>query len=176
MSLSSVVGKISPVLGSILNAFVPGSSLVLNAIENVFGLPSGSSDDTIAAAIQADPDASIKLKQIEADHEAAIMDMQTKIRLGAYAREEIIVESTHKRDWVLDVLAIGTVSGFFLVSALIFFIHIDQSMTGIVNFVCGEISSLAAIVISYYFGATFKQQMSNSASRPVTLPPPAQTR
>lgn len=179
-TLSNVVGKISPVLGSILGAFVPGGSLIVSAIANAFGV-AGQNEDELVRAIQADPEAAIKLKQIELDHKQAIANMETQIRLGAYDREKSIVESTHQRDWVLDILAIGTVTGFFLLAILIFLIKVDPSMNGIVNFVFGEISSMAALVLSYYFGATFKQQFSTSAVlsnqlKPVVLPPPAQTK
>ena len=174
-TLTEVVGRISPVLGSLLGAFVPGGSLIVSGLAALFGVSSGSQDD-IAKAIAADPDAAVKLRQFELQHQDAILDAQTKIRLGAYQREAEVVKATGHRDWVVDMLAIGTVSGFFILCLLIFFVKVDPSMAGIVNFVCGEVSSMCALVLSYFFGATFKSGSSVPPFSNVTLPPPGQTR
>ncbi len=174
-TLQDVVSKISPALGAILGTFVPGGSLIVSGLASLFGVTSTNQDD-IAKSIQADPDAAVKIKQFEYEHQDALIEAQTKIRLGAYQREAEVVKATGHRDWVIDFLAIGTVSGFFLLSALIFFVKVDPSMAGIVNFVCGEISTASMMVLAYYFGATFKAGASIPPMQNVVLPPPAQTR
>lgn len=174
--LTDVVGRISPVLGSLLGAFVPGGSLLIAALGALFGVSSGNTDD-IAKAIQADPDAIVKLRQFEIAHQDAILDSQTKIRLGAYQREAEIVKATGHRDWVLDALALGTVGGYFIIGTMIFFVKIDPTMSGIVNFMCGELSTAAMMVLAYFFGATFRHQgvVPQGRRTDQLLPPPSQS-
>ena len=40
MNLSQVVGKVSPVIGAALNAFVPGSGLIVTGLAHLFGVDS----------------------------------------------------------------------------------------------------------------------------------------
>lgn len=167
MSLATVVAKFSPLLGSALSTVCPIAGLVVKALGLAFG---GTTQDEIAANIAGDPDAAVKIKQLETEHEDALLQVQLGIRQGAYEREELVTKATGKGDWCLHFLAISFTLCFFLYSSLALFraTYFDKGMWH-------DLLNVEMLILSFYFGASYVQ------SRPVvhpdlTLPPPAQTR
>jgi len=69
--IGGIVASAAPVLGTLLGG--PAGGAVGGIIASVLG--SEAKPDAVAAAIQADPDAMVKLRQIEADHEADLQRM-----------------------------------------------------------------------------------------------------
>lgn len=175
--LKDVIAKSSPLIASVLGSINPLAGVLFSAVAHLFGLPTTATADDVANAVNADPDHDIKLRTLEVQHQDDLFNAKVQLRLGAYNRESEVVKATGKRDFVLDILALGTVGGYFLISTLVFFVHIDTSMNGIVNFMCGELSTAAMMVLAYFFGATFSRPAQPSTlNKEVVLPPPAQTK
>jgi len=66
--LGKTVGKYAPLIGNLLP--IPGAGIAGTLLAAAFGTE--NTPDAIHAAIQADPDAAIKLAKIEADNHAAL--------------------------------------------------------------------------------------------------------
>ena len=63
--VGELVADAAPILGAVLP--IPGGAAIGAAIASKFG--TAANPDAVAAAIKADPDAAVKLKQIEVEHE-----------------------------------------------------------------------------------------------------------
>ena len=70
------------------NAVLPGSGAAVAAIEEALGLHTGSSPDAISKAIDADPEAAIKLAQIQADKEVELARLVAQQNIAALDSED----------------------------------------------------------------------------------------
>lgn len=71
MSLADIVSKAAPILGGFLTAGPVGAGAVaLKMLASEFGVE--PTEDAVSKAISADPDAAVKLAQIEADNKVAL--------------------------------------------------------------------------------------------------------
>jgi hypothetical protein len=148
-NLYTVINKIAPLLVIGLKSTSPVSAMILNLIADAFG---AKIDDNLATTIANDPDASVKLKQIEMDHQNVLIQSQVQDRMSAREREEKIVELTHKRDWVIDAIAITVILGFFSLCLVNYFV--SPSDDHIISMLIGQVSGAFVMVLSYYFGSS----------------------
>ena len=89
-SIKDTVGSIAPIAGTILGG--PAGGAVGGMIASALGV--ANTPDAVAAAIKADPDAAIKIRQIEAQLE------QTKLAVrGEVVKAEATGESWLQRNW-----------------------------------------------------------------------------
>jgi len=103
-SLSEIVSKAAPILGAALGGFGAPIGMIVSGIASLFG---GATDENdLIAKIKADPEAFLKLKQFEMQHEVDLLKFATEDRKSAREREASIVKSTGKRDWVNDFLSV----------------------------------------------------------------------
>lgn len=174
-NLSKVVGSIAPILGNVLNLALPGSGLVISSLAHLFGAnPDDESD--IASKISADPDAYLKLKQFEMTHAEELAKLEAADRENARGRENTIVSSTGKRDWVMDYLAVFIVVAFFGMCLLVAFIKIDPNISQVFYMLLGALAGGFSVILNYYWGSSAGVKNINSQKPEVVLPPPAQTR
>jgi hypothetical protein len=151
-AIAETVSKYAPLLGSVISESNPIAGLILMAIAKIFNV--SSHPDYIINAINNDPDAALKLKKLEYEHEDIILQNQTEDRINARDRETKVIQLTGKRDWVLDFLSIIVVIGFFSLCILNYFIKPDDD--NIIIMLIGQISSGFMLCLSYYFGSSNK--------------------
>lgn len=80
--LSGVVGKAAPIVGTLLGG--PAGGAIGGVIASVLG--TGNNPDEVAAALSANPDALVKVKQIEADQKTRLSELavdQAKAEIAA---------------------------------------------------------------------------------------------
>jgi hypothetical protein len=157
MSLSSIVSKYAPLLGSVVSSINPLAGIAVNLIAQAFGANPKNTDDIIAK-INADPEAEIKLKQIEYQHEEILQKTATEDRMSAREREEKVIQVTGKRDYVLDSIAFTVVFGYFFMCAMVTFTKLDSTDHDILYMLIGQLTGGFIMVLSYYFGASNKSQ------------------
>ena len=181
--LKNVLSKSVPFLGSVIGTASPVAGVLFNSIASLFGLDSNASPEDLRKAIEGDKEAYLKLRTLEMTHASEIQQAELQMRLGAYNREIEVVKATGRHDWVLSALALSMIAGFFIYAFMLFFVHVDSTVHDIVMFIAGQISSMAILVASYFFGATVhrgKMPEIHTAFAPSTpdviLPPPAKTR
>jgi hypothetical protein len=158
-SLIAIVGKSAPLLASALGSPIAGMAIGL--IENLFGMKS-STPDELANAINADPDAAIKLKELELKHTEDLQKItadtystEVRDRESARQRESDVTKATGNRDWIVHTLAITFTVGFF--------IYISVTIFSLVQFnsdIFHDLLSAELLILSYYFGSC--HQMSRS--------------
>lgn len=149
--LGSLVKTAAPLLGSALGS--PLAGMAVSLIANAFGVKSNDVSE-LMTAIQNDPNATVKLKEIEAEHEEA---------LAKIASENYAIEADDRKDarasavtgsyeWFVHLLTVVVTSGFFGCILLVFLIKADDSDQHILNMMIGSLGTTWVQVISYYFG------------------------
>ncbi len=154
-----------PLLANALTGGAAGT--VLNLVGGVLGL-GGDDSDAIEKAIANNPDAIIKLKELEMTHkeelqrialEQARLDMKhdqafLQDKDSARNREIELTKSTGKRDTNLYVLAWTVVGAFFILTAVLIYHPLDNSATGYINQLFGAMATGFGLVLSYFFGSS----------------------
>lgn len=172
--LGNVVSAIAPALGNVLNLALPGSSLVVSALASMFGGTQDNTDD-LANKIAQDPDAALKLLDYQNRHLEELQRIAASDRSSARDREKNIVQSTGKRDWVVNFIALFLVFGFFALIMIVAFTNADNSDRDILYLLTGQLSSAFLYVVSYYFGSTVPVKEAKPEMT-VKLPEPAETK
>lgn len=160
---ASLVKKGAPLLGSVIGGPVGGK--VGQLVASAFGADPDDPDDVIAK-IEADPEAAIKLRELETKHrerleelkleEARIALTEKSIYLAdaqsARDREKAIVRTTGKKDINLYVLAWVVVGGFFILTGILMFKGIGSNP--VLDILFGGLVSGFATVLGYFFGSS----------------------
>ena len=89
-SIKDTVGSVAPIAGSLLGG--PAGSAVGSMIASALGV--SSTPDAVAAAIKSDPQAAIKIRQIEAQLEQTRLEVR-----GQAIQAEATGESWLQRNW-----------------------------------------------------------------------------
>ncbi len=91
--IENFIAKSAPLLASAVGGPIAG--VAVNLISNLFGSDPKNPDD-ILKKMQADPDAAMKLKQLEMQHEESLLQIQ----MQSYAKE--IEDRSNARNFVLN--------------------------------------------------------------------------
>lgn len=151
--LASVVEKFSPLIGSALGSPL-GGVLVTFIAHAIKANPTDVKD--IIDKIKTDPDAEVKIKEME----AMVNDLQ-----NARNREVAYTNATKQRDWMLPLLAVIVVLGFFVTTWVVMFADIDQDEKYFLFCLILGIGVQFAQVYNYYFGR-FNDELLRMLSTP----------
>jgi hypothetical protein len=148
-NLLTLLKSVAPTLATAVGGPLGGAAVAM--IADKLGLD----DKTVQGVTQAliaDPDKLNKLKEMEL--EFAKLDAQD--RNSARNREvEMAKADVHFiTKNIASILALGTLSGSMIMTALIFFVDFPDSQENIIIFALGFLSSSATQVLSYYFGSS----------------------
>lgn len=174
--LARIVSSSAPLVGNLLNLALPGSGMVISSLAALFGAKSSDTED-IASKISVDPEAYLKLSQFEAENALEIEKLIANDRISARAMNTANVAATGKRDWVMDVIALLMVCGFFIMCFIVTFVPMHKENTDLMYMVIGQFSTGFITVLAFFFGASRIQASPHSFKRgEIDIPPPAQTR
>lgn len=154
-NLKSVVSKVAPLLGSALGS--PLAGVALSFISNSFGDKNGEfSPEQLLAKITSDPDAAVKLKEIEMKHETELRQIafntyqaQLNDIQNARAAKNATEQFTGKKDWLIPFLVLAAVGlfGFCLFAAW----FSSGSANQIFIYLIGQQSGVYLSVYAFYF-------------------------
>lgn len=157
----SIAEKSAPLIGTVLGSPLAGVGLSLLA--SVFGANPASPED-ILSKMQADPDAALKIRQLELQNQVTLeqiasnnFKIQTDDTANARDREEDVLKITGKFDWVQHACAIIAVVGFFIVIALVFMTSFDKNDHDVLYMMVGVLGGTFTTIYSYYFGSSIKK-------------------
>ncbi len=157
-TLGSVVSRFAPLLGSAISAGNPLAGVLVSLVGSMFGADAKGTDPSILISkILGDKDAEIKLKQIELDHQEALLQTEVDDRKSAREREETIVQITGRRDWLLDMIAFIVIAGYFIMCALVLFNKLNNENNQVLYMMFGQLTGGFIMVLSYYFGSSKTQ-------------------
>ncbi|MDR5772070.1 MULTISPECIES: hypothetical protein [unclassified Caballeronia] len=179
--VASAVSKFAPILGNAVPGVgtVVGAGVGLAASVIAKALGTDPSPDSIMAALAADPDAIVKLKQAEMDHEkdlASIAAQREQTNL-AYQQSVYVAEAADRdsarqlaakqpRDFMRPLLALAVVC---LTGYIVYVVMSgkaggwNETVIALVSTVMGYIISELKSVYGFYFGMTKDAQVQNAA-------------
>lgn len=170
-NLTHTLAHAAPLLGS---AFAgPGGAAVGSILAAKFG-GDASEPETLHALIQADPDAHLKLKQIELDHEVALQRLtlqaashalETGIqdRLSARQRElDISKLPKGERDHTPAVLAYLLTLGAFVALAALFHCNLPEKNQMMVLGIVSSLITLWVGAVGYYHGSSMGSRLKDA--------------
>ena len=151
--LKNVVGAVAPTLGTALGG--PMGGMAANMIAEVLGVP--NTPKAIEKAIQdATPEQMLERKKAEQDFELQMKELDVDVfKLETQDKQD--ARGKFGKDWTARIMGIATVGGFLGYIFMVTLQPPEQNSEALINLVLGYLGGLASAVISFYFGASHKQ-------------------
>lgn len=158
--VGKTVASIAPVLGTVLGGpvgLIAGAAGSL--IANVLGVE--SDPKAVQAAVAADPEAIVKLKQIEADHQSRLLDWQAQqiqadlenVKSARDREVKMVQAGAVIASWLPPALISTIVSlGFFVV--LYKYLEAPNDMGDGAMLLLGTLAAAFSAVVNYYLGSS----------------------
>lgn len=179
--VASAVSKFAPILGNAVPGVgtVVGAGVGLAASVIAKALGTDPSPDSIMTALSADPDAVVKLKQAEMDHERDLAQIAAQREAAAlaaqtaqYSAEAADRDSARKlaatqpRDWVRPTITFGLLFGAVAILVFVFkgdsAILRDSTTSLTVGTVIGYWFNELKQTLAFWFGTTRDATLTNA--------------
>ena len=150
--LLSLVKGIAPSIATALGS--PLAGMAVSALAERFGVE--NQVEAVTKAIKADPEAAMKLKQLELDKFKAVLADKDSAR----NREATIATSEKApliNKLVSPLLAIIVVVAWVGIQYTLLNTTVPQEMRELVARVLGTLDGALMVILSYYFGASTKE-------------------
>jgi hypothetical protein len=147
--LSDILKTMAPGLATLVAG--PLGGIAVKAIADKFGVE--DTLEAVTAAIQSDPDAAMKLREIDLKE----IEAHAKDRDSARNRETAIATSAAApmlNKVVTPVLALGVVGLSFVLFAILIFVDVKAEAKDILIYILGVLSAAVTQILSYYFGSS----------------------
>ena len=151
--LANIVGSVAPTLGTALGG--PLGGMAGDVISKVLGVENNPASLEKAIA-QATPEQLLEIKKAEKDFEAKMKQLDVDI-YKLEAEEKKDARRHFSKDWTARIIGIAMVGGFLGYIFLVTLQPPEQNSEALINLVLGYLGGLASAVISFYFGASNKQ-------------------
>lgn len=162
--LEEAVGRFAPTLGTLVGG--PAGAVVGSLIASTLG--TGGTPDEVSQALISNPDAAVKLKQIEADRQVELQKLATSVELQRITSDVDDRQGARKREvdtkdtFTPRALAIGVTVGFFGVLGWLL-VEGKPSLGGDALLVMlGSLGTAWAAIVNYYFGSSASSQTANA--------------
>ena len=151
--LTNIIGSVAPTLGTALGG--PLGGMAGDAISKVLGCDNDpvSLEKAIATAT---PEQLLEIKKVEKEVEAKMKELDVDLyKLETQEKQD--ARKTFSKDWTARIIGIAMVGGFLGYIFLVTLQPPEQNSEALINLVLGYLGGLASAVISFYFGASNKQ-------------------
>jgi hypothetical protein len=154
-SIAGAVGKAAPVLGTLLGG--PAGPAIGAMIASALG--TSADPDVVSEALSNNPDALVKLRQIEADkatklQELVVEQAKTVIQTEAADRDSARKMQQATGSYIPAALAVVVTLGFFAVLALLVFHGKPEKGGDALMIMVGSLGGAWSTVMAFYFGTT----------------------
>jgi len=151
--LKNIVGAVAPTLGTALGG--PMGGMAANMIADVLGVP--NNPKAIEKAIQdATPEQMLELKKVEQEFELKMKELEVDV-FNLEVADGQDARKAFSKDWTARIVGVSVVGGFMGYIFLVTLQPPEQNSEALINLVLGYLGGLASAVISFYFGASNKQ-------------------
>lgn len=150
--LASLLKGISPGLATVVAG--PLGGMAVKAIADKLGV--ADTVEAVTAAVKEDPDAALKLAEIDLKQ----FELESKDRDSARGREVGLAAAGGSRlaQLVMPILAVGTVALTYLFVGILLFKTVPTEQQQLIIFALGFMTASAQQVLSYYFGSSKSSQ------------------
>ena len=150
--LSNIVGAVAPTLGTALGG--PFGGMAGDVISKVLGVENNPKSIEQALA-SATPEQLIEIKKAEKDFEAKMKELDVDLYKLETAEKQH-ARGMFSKDWTARIIGIAMIGGFLGYIFLVTLQPPEQNSEALINLVLGYLGGLASAVISFYFGASNK--------------------
>jgi hypothetical protein len=151
--LTNIVGSVAPTLGAALGG--PLGGMAGDVISKVLGVENNPASLEKAIAT-ATPEQLMEIKKAEIEFEKQMKELDVDI-YKIEAEEKKDARKHFSKDWTARIIGIAMVGGFLGYIFLVTLQPPEQNSEALINLVLGYLGGLASAVISFYFGASNKQ-------------------
>lgn len=154
--IAGLVGKAAPILGTLLGG--PAGGAVGGIIASALG--TGNTADEVAAALQANPDAAVKLRELQDAKEIRFAELaaeQARLEIATAAQDRASAREREARTgdtWTPRGLAILVTLGFFGVLAFLLLKGKPEQGGDALLVMLGSLGTAWASITAYYFGSS----------------------
>jgi hypothetical protein len=175
--IGAKIAGAAPILGGLIGGPAgAGVGQVVNLVAGALGIePDQATPEAVAHQLESDPEALLKLRQLETTHaeelqRIALEQLRVELadRADARAREIAITRSTGQRDYQLYILAWLVVVGFGALCAVLMRYAVPEGSSQVVYMLFGSLASGFTLVLQYFFGSS---RSSQDKTRLLTQPP-----
>jgi VIT1/CCC1 family predicted Fe2+/Mn2+ transporter len=156
--VSSVISRYAPALASVISTGSPVAGALVSLVLTAFGFDSKTSPEELVKRLATDPEAIIKLRQIELDHKQLMMSNEIEDRKSARDRELQMVGKLNSRDWIMDMIALTVIIGFFVMLGFVLIDEVNPNSNQAFFLMIGTLTGGFVTVLSYYFGGSRKNE------------------
>tara|TARA_A100001388_G_scaffold68751_1_gene48636 strand:+ start:1977 stop:2447 length:471 start_codon:yes stop_codon:yes gene_type:complete len=152
--LGNIIGSVAPTLGTALGG--PLGGMAGDVISKVLGCDNDpvSLEKAISAAT---PEQLLEIKKAEKEFETKMKELDVDLyKLETQEKQD--ARKTFSKDWTARIIGIAMVGGFLGYIFLVTLQPPEQNSEALINLVLGYLGGLASAVISFYFGASNKQE------------------
>ena len=148
---NAVIKAGAPLLGGAL--FGPAGSVIASIISGKFGVSPESTPEQVMAAIKGDPDAALKLREIETTHVERLQELENE-RLRIETADVQSARSIHKHHWMPSAITMVMCAMFGAIVGALFIWAIPGENKDIVVYMAGEVSGILTSCVTYWVGST----------------------
>jgi hypothetical protein len=157
-----IVGSVAPALATALGG--PLAGVAIKTIANqVLGKPDATEQEVEAAMLDASPQDLIKLRQVDNEFRALLVNAGIKLeeisaadRANAREREVKTGDS-----WTPRIIAAAVVLGWFVIQWYLLTHLVPAEMRDIVMRSLGTVDMALGLVLGYYFGSSASSRQKN---------------
>ena len=153
-SVKGIIGAVAPTIGTALGG--PMGSMASKMVADALGCE--PTPKKIEQAVQAaTPEQLAELKKIDAEFDVKMKELDVDL----FALETADIQDARgkfSKDWTSRIMGITVVGGFMGYIFLVTLQPPEQNSEALINLVLGYLGGLASAVISFYFGASNKQE------------------
>mgnify|MGYP003153641140 FL=1 len=151
--IKNIIGAVAPTIGTALGG--PMGNMAANMVADALGCE--PTPKKLEKAIQAaTPEQLAEIKKLDTDFEIKMKELDVDL----YALETQDIQDARGRfskDWTSRIIGITVVGGFMGYIFLVTLQPPEQNSEALINLVLGYLGGLASAIISFYFGASNKQ-------------------
>lgn len=152
-AIKNLVGAVAPTIGAALGGPVGG------AAAKVISQALGCKEDerSIEQAVQAaSPEDLAKIREAELEFESKMAELKVDV-FALEAQDKQDARKHFSKDWTAKFIGILMVLFFCAYIAMVTIMPPEQNSMELINLVLGYLGGLVSAVISFYFGASQKQ-------------------
>ena len=148
---NAVIKAGAPLLGGAL--FGPAGAAVGSIIAAQFGVSPDATPDQVLTAIKGDPDAALKLRQIETDHVERLQELENE-RLRIETSDVQSARNVHQHHWMPSAITLLMCAMFGVIIGALFIWAVPGDNKDIVVYITGQVSGILTSCVTYWVGST----------------------
>ena len=148
---NTVIKAGAPLLGGAL--FGPAGSVIASIISGNLGMSPDATPDQVMAAITSDPEAALKLREIETTHAERLQALENE-RLRIETADVQSARNVHQHHWMPSAITMVMCAMFGAIVGALFIWAIPGENKDIVVYMAGQVSGILTSCVTYWVGST----------------------